>query len=221
MLLVIRALQAAGAFEQFDLRVVLTGDEESPGSPLALARRDLVEAARGCDVAIGFECGSGDPGQAVTARRGSAGWRLRTSGQRAHSSQIFRPGVGAGAVFELARILDAFRDSLAGEPHLTFNAGLALGGSHVGLEGGGAGTASGKPNVVPESALANGDLRALTQAQVVHARAVMTRIAGRHLPRTGPNSSSRTATRRSRRPRRTTRCSRSTIVPAATWDWDP
>ncbi len=185
MLLVIRALQAAGAFEQFDLRVVLTGDEELPGTPLELARADLLAAARDCDVALGFECGSGDPGQAMTARRGSSGWRLRTWGRRAHSSQIFRRDVGAGAVFELARILDAFRDSLADEPHLTFNAGLVLGGSHVALERGGQGTASGKANVVPESALATGDLRALTRAQVAHARAVMTRIAQRHLPGTG------------------------------------
>ena len=45
------------------------------------------------------------------------------TGKPAHSSQIFRPDIGYGAIFEAARILNAFRETLAGEPHLTFNPG--------------------------------------------------------------------------------------------------
>jgi glutamate carboxypeptidase len=185
MLVVLRALAAAGALDRLDVRVVLDGDEEQAGVPRELARRDLVEAARGCDVVFGFEDGAGDPAQAVVARRGSASWTLRVSGRRAHSSQVFREGVGYGAVFEAARILEAFRDSLGHEPHLTFNPGLVLGGSEVVSEPGGVrGTASGKTNVVPETTLVRGDLRALTPAQFTHAMDVMTRIVGRHLPGT-------------------------------------
>ncbi|HBO13064.1 MAG TPA: peptidase M20, partial [Halieaceae bacterium] len=76
------------------------------GEPLALATPPLVEAARWADYAIGFEDGDGDPETAVIARRGSSSWRLAVSGRPAHSSQIFRPDIGYGAAFELARILD-------------------------------------------------------------------------------------------------------------------
>ena len=185
MLVVLRALADAGVLEQLDVRVVLDGDEEHAGMPRELSRRDLIEAARGCDVVFGFEDGAGDPAQAVVARRGSLSWTLSVSGHRAHSSQIFRESVGAGAVFEAARILQAFRDSLGGEPHLTFNPGLVLGGSDVATEPGLVrGIASGKSNVVPETTLVRGDLRALTPEQFAHATDVMTRIVGRHLPGT-------------------------------------
>ncbi len=184
-LLALEGLAASGALERLDVRVVFDGDEENAGHPREAARRALVEAARGCDVAIGFEDGAGRRGEALTARRGSSGWVLRVSGHRAHSSQVFRDEVGAGAVFEAARILDAFRDSLAGEPHLTFNPGLVLGGSAVASEpGSGRGSAEGKTNVVAETTLVNGDLRTLTPEQLVRARAVMSRIVARHLPRT-------------------------------------
>jgi glutamate carboxypeptidase len=185
MLLVVRALRAASVLERFDVRIVLNGDEERTGRPTALARADLLAAAAGCELAIGFEDGAGDPAQAVVARRGAQGWRLRTAGHAAHSSQIFREGVGAGAVYEAARILEAFRDTLASEPHLTCNAGLVLGGSRASLEGDGArGSAAGKTNVVPESTVVTGDLRALTDEQFERARATMTRIVSRHLPGT-------------------------------------
>ena len=66
----------------------------------------------------------------------------------AHSSQIFRADIGAGAIYEAARILNGFRETLAGEPHLTFNPGVMLGGTAVDLDPALArGTASGKENV--------------------------------------------------------------------------
>jgi glutamate carboxypeptidase len=185
MLLALEGLRASGDLERLDVRVVLTGDEERMGSPRSLARADLLDAAQGRDVAIDFENGSGRTGEAIVARRSASGWVLRVSGTPAHSSQIFRPAVGAGAVYEAARILECFRDSLAGEPHLTFNAGLVVGGTHAAFTGGGRGEASGKTNVVPESVLVAGDLRALTPEQVERTQATMARIAARHLPHTG------------------------------------
>ena len=184
MLLALEGLRAAGDLERMDVRVVLTGDEERMGTPPGLARADLMAAARDRDVALDFEDGTGDLSQAVVARRGAGGWTLSVSGRPAHSSQIFRDSVGAGAVYEAARILNEFRDSLASEPHLTFNAGLLLGGSHVAFEPGGRGSAAGKANIVPESVLVAGDLRALTAAQFAHAHGVMSRIVSRHLPLT-------------------------------------
>ena len=70
--------------------VVMTGDEEDAGDPLSPAREALVAAAKGAELAIGFEDGAGDPAHAVTARRGTTGWELRVTGTPAHSSQIFR-----------------------------------------------------------------------------------------------------------------------------------
>ena len=62
-------------------------------------------------------------------RQGS--WTLRTTGHPAHSSQIFKPEVGAGAVYEAARILSSFYTRLSNEAYLTFNPGLAAGGTRL------------------------------------------------------------------------------------------
>ena len=46
----------SGTLRDADIIVVFTGDEERPGSPVTIARRDLVEAGRAvADVALEFE----------------------------------------------------------------------------------------------------------------------------------------------------------------------
>lgn len=186
MLLALRALKDAGLLQNLQITAVLTGDEEDSGNPTELARRDLVAAADWADVAIGFENGPPDPHVAVVARRGSTGWLLRTSGVPSHSSQLFQPGVGSGAIYEMARILTAFHDSLSSEPKLTFNPGSVVGGTTVTFDSvQNRGTAFGKTNVVAESATVAGDLRALTPEQLQRAMATMQRVAARHYPRTG------------------------------------
>jgi glutamate carboxypeptidase len=183
MLLALRALSDAGALDRVDVSVFLCGDEERNGEPLSLARADLVEAAHHADVAIGFEDGDGDPRHVVVARRGSGDWTLRVSGTPAHSSQIFSAEVGDGAVFEMARILAAFRDSLAGEPYLTLSPGLAVAGTSASLDSSTAsGRASGKLNVVAAEAVVTGDLRTVSPEQREHAIAVMTRIVAASPP---------------------------------------
>ncbi len=181
----LKALQAAGVLETMNVTVVMNGDEEAPGEPQARAREALVQAAKGADVAIGFEDGPGDPRYAVTARRGTAGWELTVSGTPAHSSQIFRPDIGAGAVFEAARILDGFRERLAGEEHLTFNPGVILGGTAVEYDARQSrGTAFGKDNVVAERAVVSGDLRTLSRAQLEKTQATMREVVAAGLPHT-------------------------------------
>jgi glutamate carboxypeptidase len=179
----LKALRAAGSLDALQLRVVLTGDEELTGEPLSAAREALVSEAKRADIAIGFENGPGDPRTAVIARRGTTGWLLRVKAKPAHSSQIFREDIGAGAIYEAARILQAFRETLGGEPHLTFNPGVILGGTAVDLDLAQArGTASGKENVVAAQATVMGDLRALSAAQFDSARARMREIVARSLP---------------------------------------
>ena len=50
--------------------------------------------------------------RAVIGRRGTTAWTLTVTGKPAHSSQIFRQDIGYGAMFEAARILNAFRETL-------------------------------------------------------------------------------------------------------------
>jgi glutamate carboxypeptidase len=181
----LKALDAAGLLKTMNVIVVMTGDEEEPGRPLSKARAPLVAAARGADVAIGFEDGDGDPAHAVVARRGTTGWQLTVQGTPAHSSQIFSEPVGAGAIFEAARILNAFRETLAGQPHLTFNPGAIVGGTTAELDASQArGTAFGKTNVVAGRAIVTGDLRALTMEQFESARTAMRAVVAASLPRT-------------------------------------
>jgi len=170
----LKALKKAGALDTMNVIVVMTGDEEDAGEPQAAARAALVSAAKGAQYALGFEDGPGDPKFAVTARRGTSSWKLEISAKTGHSSQIFRPEMGYGANYELARIVDGFRRKLAGEEHLTFNPSLILGGTTVDLDEVLArGAATGKTNVIAERAFALGDLRTLSKPQLEHARNVM------------------------------------------------
>ncbi len=183
MLLALRALQRAGALDRLSVSVVLTGDEEKPGAPLSLARRDLIAAADEADAAIGFEDGDGDPRHAVIARRGNSGWVLRVKGMPAHSSQVFRPDIGSGAIYEAARILAAFHDSLTVEPYLTVNPGMVVGGTTVTFDPDASrGSAFGKTNVIAESTVVTGDLRTISREQRESAKAIMQRIVAASPP---------------------------------------
>ena len=185
MLTALRALKAADLLDGLQITAVFSGDEEFPGRPMSISRRDLIEAADWADIAIGFENGPESPHVAVTARRGSTTWVLRTSGVPSHSSQLFQPAVGSGAIYEMARVLTAFHDSLRKEDRLTFNPGFVVGGTAVTFDSAQTrGTAFGKTNVVAESASVAGDLRALTPQQLTRAKATMQRIVARHYPKT-------------------------------------
>ena len=181
----LKALKAAGQLDRMNIHVVMTGDEEDAGRPLDRSREALVAAAKGAAVAIGFEDGDGDPAHAVIARRGTTGWRLTVEGVTGHSSQIFGPDLGAGAIFEAARILNAFRERLSGEPHLTFNPGVIAGGTAADADFTlGRATSSGKTNVVAARTIVAGDLRGLTLDQFEKAKATMQSIVAASLPRT-------------------------------------
>jgi glutamate carboxypeptidase len=183
----LKALHAAGALEDRTITVVLTGDEEDPGIPLAISRRDLIDAARRSDVALSFEAGSRDvTGDfAVIARRSAYEWRLRVWADGAHSSGIFNEGAGHGAIFEAARIISAFYDELRGEQYLTFSPGLIVGGTEATFEADAArGTAFGKTNVIPAAAMVTGDLRTISDEQAERTRQRMRDIVARNLPGT-------------------------------------
>jgi len=182
----LRAMQAAGTLRDADIMVVMTGDEERPGAPIAAARRDLIEAGRWADVALEYENLAHEDGRdfGTVARRSSTSWTLTAHGRSGHSSGVFGDELGYGAVYEMARILDAFRRELA-EPNLTYNVGVIAGGTPATIDAEGLSVAaSGKTNITAETAIARGDLRALTPAQDARARARMQAIVAAHLPRT-------------------------------------
>jgi len=184
-LLALRALHDTGELDRLRVSVVMTGDEEDPGHPIEIARAALVAAAQGAEAAIGFEDGDGQPQHVIVSRRGSSSWTLRVHGTPSHSSQVFSADVGIGAIYEAARILDRFRDSLQVEPYLTFNPGLVVGGTAITHDSTASrGTAFGKTNVVAETTIVTGDLRAITLEQRERAHGAMRRIVAEGSPRT-------------------------------------
>ena len=181
----LRALEETGALDSMHVVVVYDGDEEDAGAPISAARHTLIDAAHGATAALGFEDGAGDPRTAVISRRGDISWTLTTTGHTAHSSQIFTTEYGAGAVYEAARVLDAFYTKLSTERFLTFNPGVVVGGTAVSLDSTlSAGTAAGKTNVVADTMVVAGDLRTLSPAQLAHAEQVMQSIVRHNLPGT-------------------------------------
>ncbi len=183
ILAALRAMQSAGTLKKADIVVVLTGDEERTGEPLEIARRDLIEAGRWADVALEFENLASESGQdfGTVARRSSTSWTLTASGRTGHSSGIFGPGVGYGAIYEVVRILDSFRRELP-ERYLTYNVGVIGGGTPASIDEQGLKVAaSGKTNIIAETAIARGDLRTLTREQDARIRARMMQIVGQHL----------------------------------------
>jgi glutamate carboxypeptidase len=169
MLLALRALRSAGLLDSMQVTVVMTGDEELPARPLSVARAALVEAARQSDLALAFEGGTAT--RVAIGRRGSSTWRLHVTGRQAHSSGVFSNGAGYGAIYEGARVLNSWRDEMAGERGLTFNVGLVGGGARVTVDStGSALAADGKDNIIAPAFHAMGDLRFLNEEQKEDAR---------------------------------------------------
>jgi glutamate carboxypeptidase len=179
------ALRQAKALDSLQITVVLHGDEEDSGRPLDLARRDLIEAAKAADIAIGLENAADDPKAAVTARRSATGWVVKVKAVSSHSSQIFADDVGAGAAYELGRILNGFYQEVRGEEFVTFNPGLIASSTQVDFKSQPlSATLSGKNNIVTPTAIASGDLRTLTVKQLEDTRAKMRKVVSESLPHT-------------------------------------
>lgn len=184
VLYALKALHDNGLLNNAQIIVAYTGDEESTGKPLDISRRDLVEAAKRSDIALGFETSTGF-NYATVARRGASGWEVEVEGKRAHSSGIFSENTGAGAIFEMSRILHGFYTDVKGEDLLTFNPGVLLGGTFVNFdEATSKGDAFGKSNVVAQKAIVKGGLRFISEEQKERARTKMREIAANNLPQT-------------------------------------
>jgi glutamate carboxypeptidase len=177
----LRAMQAAGTLRESNITVFLTGDEEDAGNPRSISRRDLIAEGKRADAALDFEDLAQENGQDMgsIARRSAGSWTLTVTGRSAHSA-----GVGAGnygAIYELARIIDQFRRELP-EDRLTYNVGLIGGGQTAQLDAENIRLqATGKTNIIAATALARGDLRAISQDQIDRTRAKMRAIVAQSL----------------------------------------
>ncbi|WP_036601961.1 M20/M25/M40 family metallo-hydrolase [Olivibacter sitiensis] len=181
LLYALKVLHEAGELKDRQIVVILHGDEESPGRPIAISRKDIVALAKRSDAALAFENGTGFE-YATVARRGSSSWTLEVQAKQAHSSGIFSENSGAGAIYEASRILNRFYEELQ-EENLTFNPGLIAGGTQVLMDSSGIkAEVSGKTNLIANRAVVQGDLRSLTTAQLERARTKMKAIVADHLP---------------------------------------
>ena len=184
VLYALKALKENGLLKDAQIIVAFTGDEESTGDPLEESRKDLIAAAKRSDIALGFETSTGF-NYATVARRGSSDWKVVVEGKRAHSSGIFSENTGAGAIFEMSRILNGFYTDVRGEDLLTFNPGTLLGGTFVEFDDmTSKGTVFGKTNVVAQRAEVRGGLRFISEEQKERARDKMRAIVAENLPQT-------------------------------------
>ncbi|MFA6302925.1 MAG: M20/M25/M40 family metallo-hydrolase [Legionella sp.] len=180
----LKALHAEHALDNTNITVVLTGDEEDSGKPTSISRKPLFEVAKKSDIALDFEIDISQDTVTV-GRRGVSMWKLQTKGIESHSALIFKPGVGYGAIFELSRILNNFREDFEHDKNISLNVGLISGGTKVDYDKNkNQSKAFGKENVIPNTALAAGDFRFTSAAEEAEIMQKMQIIVQKHLPST-------------------------------------
>lgn len=185
IILTMQALKDVGVLDDMNIEIIMTGDEEKSGKPLELSKKDLIDAAKRVDIALGFENGDNNPKTIVVARRGSTDWKLTVTGSPAHSSQIFTKEIGTGSIYETSRILNEFYVQLANEKDLTFNPGFIIGGTNIKPDNDGTGGhAFGKTNVVSQETIVRGDLRAVSLEQLEKVKETMQKIVSENYPKT-------------------------------------
>jgi glutamate carboxypeptidase len=184
VIMALQALEQAGLLKNTDITAYFTGDEEHAGYPREVTRGDFINRAKQADIALAFE-GANGLNSVATGRRGASGWRLDVTGKTGHSSGVFTPGAGYGAIYEAARIINQFRETLSTEKYLTFNPGIIIGGSDIEYnEATSKGAAIAKTNIISPAVTVTGDLRFLTEDQKDRARAKMREIVGQNLAQT-------------------------------------
>ena len=184
VIMALQALEQAGLLKNSDITAYFTGDEEHAGYPREVTRGDFINRAKQADIALAFE-GANGLNSVATGRRGASGWRLDVTGKTGHSSGVFTPGAGYGAIYEAARILNQFRETLSTEKYLTFNPGIIIGGSDIEYNSETSkGAAIAKTNIISPAVTVTGDLRFLTEDQKDRARVKMREIVAQNLAQT-------------------------------------
>ncbi len=184
VIMALQALEQAGLLKNTDITAYFTGDEEHAGYPRSVTRGDFINRAKQADIALAFE-GANGLNSVATGRRGASGWRLDVTGKTGHSSGVFTPNAGYGAIYEASRILNQFRETLSTEKYLTFNPGIIIGGSDISYDDATSkGAAIAKTNIISPAVTVTGDLRFLTEDQKDRARVKMKEIVAQNLAQT-------------------------------------
>lgn len=142
----IEAMQAAGFRDYGELRFVCVSDEEINTRHC----QDIIErACEDCQGALILEAARSN-GDIVSARKGNASYTLTARGRSAHAG--VEPEKGRNAIVELAHQVLEFQALNGWREGLTISAGVISGGT--------------VPNVVPDFAQAQFDLRFLKQSDL-------------------------------------------------------
>ncbi|MGD9125185.1 MAG: M20 family metallopeptidase [Desulfarculaceae bacterium] len=140
----LKALAREGGLERMPLRIICNPDEEV-GSPVS--KPIIAAEARRSFAAFILEP-SGLEGEVVTGRKGRLGFKVRVRGRAGHAA--YAGPDKASAVLEMAHKIIALEALNGLVPGLTLNVGRVQAGV--------------APNVVPEEAIADVDVRILKQA---------------------------------------------------------
>jgi glutamate carboxypeptidase len=183
LLYALKALHAQGLLANTTITIALVGDEENSGKPTSISRAALREAAKGMDITLDFEP-NGDANTVAIVRRGTAQWEIVSQGIEEHSSLIFKPYIGFGAIFELTRVLNAAHEQLSQQQYATFNPGVIIGGTEGQIDKTHHVSGYGKPNVIAQIARAQGDMRFISDEQKQWMQNTLQTIVAQSLPKT-------------------------------------
>lgn len=184
ILAALKAMKALGWLSVMDVTVALMGDEEQTGEPTTVSRASLRSIAQEQDMVLEFEWAF-HLQSATVARRGIGHWRLDVTSPVAHSSRIFHEGVGPGAAFETARILDQIRKRFEHKKNISINPSLSLIGSSLEVDSELLkGEITSDHNAVPSRALVLGDFRYLTWDEKESIEKAFDKISHWSLPHT-------------------------------------
>ncbi len=148
---------ATRAWAETSLTVVFNSDEER----LSLTSKDLIQAQARRAHSVGILEPARPGGEYVMARKGAGTFYLEVTGKSSHAG--LQPEMGASAIWDLAQKIADLCALTDFERGTTVNVGVVRGGE--------------RPNVVPDRAYAEIDLRAWTPEEAERAIAAMRAIA--------------------------------------------
>ncbi len=151
-------------FRDFDEIGIFCNSEEEVGSPTS--RELYAPYAKRANAALILECGR-ESGAIVSARKGVGTYHITVHGKSAHAG--VEPDKGANAILALALHTEALQKLNGMRPGLTVNVGVVRGGT--------------RPNVVPDLAQAEMDLRVLRAGDAAAFEAEMRNILAREVVR--------------------------------------
>jgi glutamate carboxypeptidase len=154
---VVAATRAGGL--PFERLVFIANPDEEIGSPTSTPH--IPEIAANSDACLVLECARAN-GDFVSARKGIFDLRIRVHGRAAHAG--VEPEKGRSAILAGARLVDEIHALNGRWPDVTANVGVFTGGT--------------RPNVVPDLAELQADVRAMTRDALEAALAAIREIVG-------------------------------------------